>query len=245
MSMLTIKNIITGCACGVVLIALQANAGVVLSTTRVVYEQSAHEKSLKAINRGKSPVLLQTWIDDGRETQSPDTINIPFMVTPPVGRLDPGREQTIKITSLGNNFPKNRESVFWLSVMEIPAKSKQSANANVLQVALRTRIKLFWRPDGLAGTPAEAAEKLQWGMTNENGKPALTVNNPSPYYVSLSKAEISSSGKTWTVDVKMLPPLSKDVFAINAMSNIPAAAEVKYIAIGDLGNILDNSQKIK
>lgn len=104
--------------------ALPVNAGVVLSSTRVIYEQSLHEKTIKAVNRGSSPVLIQTWIDDGRENTPPDQLNVPFMVTPPVGRLDPKHEQIIKITALNGNLPKDRESVYWLNVMEIPAKPK-------------------------------------------------------------------------------------------------------------------------
>ena len=245
MSLFTGKTLIAAGFCGLFLLSFSAQSGVVLSSTRVIYAQSAHEKTIKATNRGTGPVLVQTWIDDGRESQSPDKLNLPFMVTPPVGRLDPGREQTIKITALNNHFPQDRESVYWLSMLEIPAKSKTAANASTLQVALRTRIKLFWRPDNLAGSASEAAEKLQWQWGSENGKPALIVNNASPYYVSLTRAEVKSGATQWAVTPKMIPPLAKETLTINSLKSVPGSAEIHYVAIGDLGNTLDNNQKIK
>lgn len=229
---------------GLVMLSLSANAGVILTSTRVVYESTARQKTIKAVNHGASPVLIQTWIDDGQEMTSPDKLNLPFMVTPPVGRLDPGREQTIKITSLNNQLPKDRESVYWLSVMEIPAKAKESSGANVLQVALRTRIKLFWRPEGLTGNVAEAAEKLQWQMTSNSAKPGLMVTNPSPYYISLSKAELKTAGRSLNVTTKMVPPFGKEEFPVTGLSALPATAELHYIAIGDQGNILENTKSI-
>ncbi|MGT9169473.1 fimbria/pilus periplasmic chaperone, partial [Escherichia coli] len=40
----------------------------------------------------------------------------------------------------------HRESLFYYNVREIPPKS---GKANTLQIALQTRIKLFWRPKAL------------------------------------------------------------------------------------------------
>ena len=222
--------------------SLPASAGVVLSSTRVIYEESLHEKTIKAVNRGTSPVLIQTWIDDGRENTPPDQLNVPFMVTPPVGRLDPKHEQIIKITSLNNNFPKDRESVYWLNVMEIPAKAKNTTNVNILQVAFRTRIKLFWRPDGLKGTYPEAMEKLQWKLTNDNGKYVAIASNSTPYYISLSKADVTSKGHSWKINVKMIPPFGKETLEIEKMTNLSPNAEIKYIAIGEQGNIQEFKQ---
>lgn len=41
---------------------------------------------------------------------------------------------------MAGDLPVDRESVFWLNVKEIP---KKSAEENVLQIAVRSRIKLF------------------------------------------------------------------------------------------------------
>lgn len=48
-----------------------------------------------------------------------------------------------------NKLPADRESVFYFNVREIPPKSNKP---NTLQIALQTRIKLFWRPKALENT---------------------------------------------------------------------------------------------
>ncbi|WP_219367204.1 fimbria/pilus periplasmic chaperone, partial [Enterobacter chuandaensis] len=40
-------------------------------------------------------------------------------------------------------------------------------NLNQLQLAFRTRIKFFYRPDGLKGTPGDAAKGLTWTQMKE------------------------------------------------------------------------------
>ncbi|PJI52023.1 molecular chaperone EcpD, partial [Methylobacterium radiotolerans] len=54
----------------------------------------------------------------------------------------------------GEPMPQDKESVFWLNVLEIPPKDK--ANQNLLQMAFRSRIKLFYRPAGLKGKAEDA-----------------------------------------------------------------------------------------
>lgn len=61
-------------------------------------------------------------------------------------------------------LPKDRESVFWFNVLEVPPKPDAAtvANQSLLQLAFRTRIKLFYRPEALKGNPSEAPLALKW-----------------------------------------------------------------------------------
>ena len=79
----------------------------------------------------------------------------------------------------------------------IPAKSEEQRNQNVLQIALKTTIKLFYRPANLKGTLPEAVEKLQWRA--EGGK--LTVHNPSGYNVVVSELLLA-----WVICLACQPP---------------------------------------
>ena len=64
MSLFTGKTLIAAGIGGLLAMSLSAHAGVVLSSSRVIYGQTLHEKTIKATNRGSSPVLIQTWIED-------------------------------------------------------------------------------------------------------------------------------------------------------------------------------------
>jgi len=54
------------------LICNSAYASIVITGTRVVYPSDAKEVSVKLSNKGKSPVLIQSWIDDGNTKSKPD-----------------------------------------------------------------------------------------------------------------------------------------------------------------------------
>ncbi|MEX6064777.1 fimbria/pilus periplasmic chaperone [Providencia hangzhouensis] len=63
-------------------------------------------------------------------------------MTPPVHRIEANSKSQIKIQSLPaiSQLPKDRESIYYLNVREIPPRSEK---ANVLQIALQTKIKIF------------------------------------------------------------------------------------------------------
>lgn len=63
-------------------------------------------------------------------------------------RIDAMMNGQVKIQALPDihTLPSDRESLFYYNVREIPPKS---GKANTLQIALQTRIKLFWRPKAL------------------------------------------------------------------------------------------------
>ncbi|WP_162976070.1 fimbria/pilus periplasmic chaperone, partial [Pseudomonas aeruginosa] len=78
---------------------------------------------------------------------------------------------------------------FRLNVQEIPQKS---ASANTLQIALRQRIKVFYRPDNLSGTSAEAPGKLNWRLVRQGGKSVVEVSNDTAFHVSLASVKLKA-----------------------------------------------------
>lgn len=218
-----------------------AHADIVLSGTRVVYKQDDRDITLKMDNRGTRPVLTQMWIDDGRDDTQPQQMKVPFMVTPPISRVDAGRGQTIRISLLGNGeaMPKDRESLFWFNVLEIPSKAAKS-NANVLQLAFRTRIKLFYRPKQLPGSPADAAKELKWQLKEKQGHVFAHVINDSAYFISLNKAEVHSGSTSHDITTKMIAPKSTADLIVKDMREI-SHGEIHYSNINDLGGLVENT----
>lgn len=207
-----------------------ACADIVISGIRVIYPQSSKDVTVKMENRGTKPLLVQSWLDDGRDTVNPQELKLPFIVTPPVSRIDPSKGQTVRITWTQQPLAQDRESLFWFNVLEVPPKAKDGDSQNVLQLAFRTRIKMFFRPDGLPGDPAIAAGNLKWSQQGT----ALIANNSSPYYVSMAKATITVNGKKIEVDSHTIPPLSNETIPVK---NAPAlrGGKIEYTAINDFG----------
>lgn len=174
-----------------------ASAGIQLQGTRVIYPANQREVSLGIINNGTEARLVQAWVDSGDLNESPDKSQAPFLVTPPMSRVDPGKGQTLRIMYSGRPIAQDRESVFWLNVLEIPPKPQQlSASSNFVQMAIRSRIKVFYRPTGLPGSPEAAIGQLKWSLKKNSGnKVVMQCTNDTPYNVSFSDVSFKGGVK--------------------------------------------------
>lgn len=174
---------------------MTANAGVIIGGTRVIFEGAKKEATINITNPDNTPYLIQSWIDmqDGGEGKAP------FIITPPLYRLDGGQKNLERIVMTGS-LPQEKESLFWLNIKAIPSASKQM---NALQIAVKTRIKLIYRPDGLrASTPDDHANKLTWQRSGN----AIQVNNPTPYVINFN--EITLGGRKLDDVTYVLPGAS-------------------------------------
>lgn len=172
-----------------------ANAGVIIGGTRVIFEGAKKEATINITNPDNTPYLIQSWID----MQDGVSGNAPFIITPPLYRLDGGQKNLERIVMTGS-LPQGQESLFWLNIKAIPSASKQM---NALQIAVKTRIKLIYRPDGLrASTPEEQANKLTWQRSGN----AIQVNNPTPYVINFN--EITLGGRKLDDVTYVLPGAS-------------------------------------
>ena len=214
-----------------------ANASIVIGGTRVIYDANAPEVTVKLSNEGNAPALVQSWVDAGEIKSAPTDIKVPFTITPPIARIDPTKSQTLRVVYTGEPMPQDRESVFWLNVLEIPPKpSGTDADVNRIQLAFRSRIKLFYRPDHLAGTAGEAPEKLVWKLVKTEGKPAIESHNPTPFYVSLTEITVQSGKQRAVVDGGgMIGPGETHTFDLKGDVPNSTDARVHYTAINDYG----------
>jgi len=220
----------------------QSAASVVIAGTRVIYPENEAEVTVKLTNDGKTPALTQIWLDLGDPDAAPSTIDVPFTVTPPVARIDPGRAQTIRIIYTGEPLPKDKESVFWMNMLEVPPKpGADIAESNTLQMAYRTRIKLFFRPAGLkAGDAATAPSRVVWRIQQTGATKSIQASNPSPFHVSLASVEVKGGGRTARFDLGgMIGPGETKSFPLTG--DVPAGADTKviYHAINDYGGAID------
>ncbi|MFX2553640.1 fimbrial chaperone [Enterobacter roggenkampii] len=218
------------------LCASNAKADIVISGTRIVYTQSSKDVVVNLDNHGTKPLLVQTWLDDGRDGVNPQELKLPFIITPPVSRIDPKKGQSVRITYTGTPLPQDRESLFWFNVLEIPPKSKNvdKANLNQLQLAFRTRIKFFFRPDGLKGTPGDAAKGLTWTQKKDGNAIKLVAHNSSPYNISVSTVTFKTGPKTYEVIHQAVAPFSDAVMTIKGLASVENGS-VEYDAINDYG----------
>lgn len=198
--------------------------GFSLNQFRIVYP-AGEKKGItwSMTNNTERAWLMQSWIrpvdvSSGlpaaeSDSKGPDEA-IPLMVTPPLKRLDPGEQLTLRIRLTGMTLPQDRESVFYLSVKGIPSMpDKASQTGGQLVLAVVNNMKVFYRPEGL---PAEgvksAAKQLRFSLQNE----ALVVDNPTPFYINFS--QLTVGGKPLAADAlrRLVPPKGQQRYPVSA-----------------------------
>jgi len=235
-----LKRAFLACTLGLAAATL-AHASVVITGTRVIYPAQAREVTVKLNNNGAHPALVQSWIDDGDASTDAQQRPMPFTITPPVFRIDPTKGQMLRVTYTGEPLPTDRESVYWLNVLEIPPKPQLSDedSRNHLQLAFRTRIKLFFRPAGLEGDANAAPAKLTWSLARASGddkRVVLLVKNPTPYHVSVTQASVEVGGKTYESTPDMIAPRGQGEFAIDGLQDLPQEPpRIRFETINDYG----------
>lgn len=219
-----------------------AHASVVITGTRVIFPGMEREVSVKLDNNGQQPALVQAWIDKGDIRAAPNAVETPFVIMPPVFRMEPAKGQTLRLIYTQEPLPQDRESVFWLNVLEIPPKSNTEADANLLQMAFRSRIKIFFRPKGLDAEGAlDAPKHVAWRLIKaEHGGYAVEGSNPTPYHVNIATLQVRSGTHAFdAADGGMMSPGGSHVFALQGLSvQRSGALEFSYSFVNDYGSVI-------
>ena len=213
-----------------------AQAGVLAGGTRVIYDEGLRERSLMLANTNPYPVVVQTWLDDGNGT--PENAKAPFIALPAVFRLQPGGLQGLRIIHTGAALPRDRESVFWLNLYEIPplAGRKEPDPARV-ELAMNTQLKLFYRPTKLPLSPEQVAGKLAFELRREGDTWFLVCRNPTPYHASFTTLGLSGGGRSLAAQQQMdmmTPPFSEKRYPLEGGAP-PDGARVSFRLVDDAG----------
>ncbi|QHF46376.1 fimbrial assembly protein [Pseudomonas sp. S35] len=210
-------------AAGIVAYIDHAQAGVVIGGTRLVYDASKREASLSINNPEKTtPYLIQSWLQN---MSSIDTTKVPFVITPPLFRLDPGQQNALRIVKVGGNLTERQESVFMLNIKSIP--SSKLSEFNQLQITVKAQLKLFYRPSSLSGQNADEAYKA---LTFTRQGQQLQVSNPTPFYVSFYSVKV---GGVAIENPQMVAPHG----TLHWPVAVPDNSTITWQAITDYGGI--------
>ncbi|MFJ9452759.1 MULTISPECIES: molecular chaperone [unclassified Herbaspirillum] len=240
------KRTITRTAVALLLAAGAASswASVIIHGTRVIFPSSEKEVSVRLSNEGQSPGLIQMWMDAGNPDAKPDETKVPFILTPPLFRIEPGKGQTLRMIYTREPLPQDRESVFYLNLLEVPPRpvDLDAENVNFMQMAFRTRIKVFYRPKALDNQEAyyKVPSQMTWTVVREDAGYALEVKNPSPYYYNLINAGLAASvegGKDiMNSEGGMVEPGGTQRYPLKDLKSMPAAGQkVKFEFLNDYG----------
>jgi chaperone protein EcpD len=216
----------------------QASAGVVVNGTRVVYPAAKREVTISLQNSGATPSLVQAWLDSGDAHSKPGESKVPFVLTPPLFRLDPSKMQSLRLVYTHDPLPEDRESLFWLNVLDIPPRAAVNPDLpNQLDLAFKHRMKVFFRPPGLTGSAADAPARMTWKLLSKDGKPAsVEASNPTAYHVSLTQVTATVGGHPITIKADMVDPFASRSFDLpDPAAAAGGAVTIEYWFVNDYG----------
>ncbi len=136
-------------------LAFQTQAAITIDASRVIYLGKDKSASLKINNRSSKNYIVQTWLDTGPRPQQ----RLTHCGHAAPGQITPRAIGTTALYLLRNRSSCRQESLFWVNIQEVPPAPEEN---NILQFAIRTRLKLFYRPQGIATSLPKAVENLQW-----------------------------------------------------------------------------------
>lgn len=201
-----------------------AHSGIVIDSTRHLYKEGAREISANIENKGVTPFLIKSWVEpqEGSNTSF-------FMVTPPLFRLEAKQKNTVRIFPNAHiaNAPKDRETVYFFSVMSIPPTSEADNDKNKIQLAVRHRMRLIYRPLSIQSLSInEEAKKLEWRRVNNK----ITLKNATPFFIYFKSVKIN--GKEVSSTVNHIDSFSTKEFSLPAGIN---GSEIEWKVATDSG----------
>lgn len=211
--------------------------GISFYVLRVVYPASANKGvTLTVNNKSAAPYLMQSWVRPVDQQTGDVDMNdnghtkMPFIVTPPLARLEANNELTLRIRRNGEPLPSDRESVFFIAMKAIPAKAPSDTSTPTGQMAVTvvSNMKLFYRPEGLAKRAvAEVAPQLRFHRSGNT----LIADNPTPYWLTFSTLKIGGIALDKPALRLMVPPKGQRRYALSG----PAKGGVEWQLIDEDG----------
>ncbi|MBP6116131.1 MAG: molecular chaperone [Neisseriaceae bacterium] len=219
-----------------------AMGSVQLMGTRIIYPAEAQSVPLRFISKDDYPSIMQLSVSTS-ETEATPANAAPFVVTPPIFRMEPHKDMMIARLSqvAGASLAQDRESVFYLSFNQIPAEKKAAAANNQLAFTFKTTVKLFYRPQALSKQNDQHLSQLTVDK-QKLGQGLIHINNPTPYYVTINAIDVHNGQPIIKDKLPMLAPFSTQSYPLGKVKAPAANGSITLNIINDLGGI--TKQKI-
>lgn len=218
-------------------------ASVVMIGTRVVYPADKKFVNLNFSSTDTVPSIMELWVSKLPDSDSKNS-HSPFVVTPSIFRIDPGKGQSAKLIFTGAQLPADRESVFYLNFLQMPASDKST---NELVITFKSTVKVFYRPTELKQNIDNIADYISVNIKNANSG-IITLFNNSEYYITPTSLSFKRNGKDILSikdnKISMLAPFSKEDIKIKSAVNL-SGSEASVRWINDLGGISNHKIIIK
>lgn len=216
-------------------ISTYATSSINIDRSRIIINADDKRSSFSLVSSDETPTLIQMWIDNGDPSVSPENIATPIIITRPVFKINPGQVYSTDLLVVSrDNLPKDRESMFFLNIFQIPSTKKTNI-ANLkkqdITVFLRLRVKAFVRPNGVGPINKEELNKIEFKIERLANDSYLSISNPTPWNVTMLDLK---SAKVSILQNLVLEPKSNK--KIKLSSDKINADNISFYVLNDFGN---------
>lgn len=198
-------------------------AALSVDQSRYIFEGDKEAVSIVVENASPKTFGGQTWIENIKETDMRPT----FVVTPPFFKVAGNGKQVLRVIKALEQMPEDKESIYWVSLQEIPPKNPDGG----LSVALRTKVKLLYRPASLMDGRKNAEMSLSTNTVD--GQTQLV--NTTPYIFTIADV-LGENDARVSFNAKQHETLAMFTPGDSVMLPKGAIAK-KVVAIDDLGHL--------
>ena len=217
-------------------VAQSALASVVMSGTRVIYPAAVREKALQLTSHDAYPNLVQIWVDKGNPASTPETADAPFIASPQIFRMNPKAGQMVRLVYTGKDLPQDRESVFFINFMQMPALKASDMEANKLMLTVSSRMKVFYRPESIVGNPQDIAKNMTFSLQGSGSNMTVSAENKSGYHAVVREANLLVGGKSVNVaKAVMVAPFSTAQWPVVASTANSGKDQLRLTLVNDYG----------
>ena len=200
------------------MMANQASAALALDATRYIYSGNTAFVSAMVNNESDNTYGGQVWVDNIVETDTRPT----FVATPSFFKIKGKGRQVFRIMKMSDHMPKDKESIYWVNLQEIPPAQEGSG----LTMAIRMQVKLIYRPEAIVKDRPGA----EANMTIKHLPGQQLLVNSTPYIFAIGEVLDSNDNaitfsKADTEKLTMFMPgdsvnvTGKTVKAVSALSD--------------------------
>lgn len=209
----------------------QSFAVVNVEGTRAVFNSGDKVVSMRLVNSGDEPAVVQLWTDDGDPLASPQESRTPVIALPPIFGIQPGEIRSVKLQLVSpEKILKDRESLYWLNIYQIPPRSKSDDAEQRVFLPLRFRLKIFVRPENIPVLEEDAGKKIDFTVVNVKGTEKLVIKNPTPWHMNIGELNIDGEALAGLV----VSPYADSQVTLSEQSK--QARSIQYSIINDDGN---------
>lgn len=223
---------------------LTASASVVMHNTRIILNDRYQER-IQLTNNDDNDNVVQMWTTTELNEDAKFAAEFePFIVSPQVFKIKSKEGQSISLNYIGEDLPQDRESLFYLHMLQIPPIGKVSKSSQQLVLLQKTEVKIFYRPKITEFNINKIDEYL---VFKQDDLGTIKCTNNSPFHINIIGGSIIESEKNVIVKLHsiMIKPYENHFWSINNNQVIDKSeVKVSFAYVNDQGAFIKKEAEL-